>query len=117
MLSLLGNARDAIEERAKRSRNDKGGGRITLSVVDDPSADEVGIVVQDNGGGIPRGIPDRVFDPFFTTREVGKGMGMGLSTCYGIVTAMGGFIEADNVDGGARFTITLPVVGERQDRK
>lgn len=115
MLNLLSNARDAIEERVKRMKNAKEERRITVSVVDDPSTDEVRIVVQDNGGGISQEVLDRVFDPFFTTKEVGRGMGMGLSTCYGVVTALGGFIEAGNVGGGAQFAIAFPAGDEQQD--
>jgi two-component system NtrC family sensor kinase len=54
-----------------------------------------------------------VFDPFFTTREVGQGTGLGLSVCYGIVREHGGTITARNaVGGGAAFTIELPVMAE-----
>ena len=52
----------------------------------------------------------RVFDPFFTTREVGQGTGLGLSVCYGIVREHGGQIVATNAPGGgAVFTIELPI--------
>ncbi len=98
-----------MEERAKITKYGKEGRRITVSAVYDPSADEVRIVVRDNGGGVPEDVLGRVFDPFFTTKEVGRGMGMGLSTCYGAVTALGGFIEANNVDGGAQFAIAFPL--------
>ena len=50
-----------------------------------------------------------IFDPFFTTKEIGKGTGVGLSITYGIVTEMGGTISVRNVEGGAKFTVTLPV--------
>ena len=52
------------------------------------------IFVTDTGPGIPKSILDRVFDPFFTTKPVGKGTGLGLSIVYGIVTKLGGDIEA-----------------------
>ena len=77
--------------------------------IDDGAADSVVVSVQDTGGGIARDALDRVFEPFYTTKEVGKGTGLGLSVSYGIIRDMGGVIEAVNVDGGARFTITLPV--------
>jgi C4-dicarboxylate-specific signal transduction histidine kinase len=67
------------------------------------------IQVRDNGGGIAPGIMERIFDPFFTTKEVTKGTGLGLSISYGIVSAMGGRLTAANVDGGALFTLHLPV--------
>jgi two-component system NtrC family sensor kinase len=61
----------------------------------------------DNGVGIRD--PERVFDPFYTTKEVGQGTGLGLSVCYGIVQEHRGEIIAENWEEGARFVITLPV--------
>ena len=67
----------------------------------------------DNGSGLKDEDLTRVFDPFFTTREVGQGTGLGLSVCYGIVREHGGQITARNGDvGGAVFTIELPVMAE-----
>ena len=51
----------------------------------------------------------RIFEPFYTTKEMGKGTGLGLSVSYGIVRDMKGTIIAENIDDGARFTITLPM--------
>jgi two-component system NtrC family sensor kinase len=73
-------------------------------------ADKVAVSFSDNGSGIPEEDLKRVFDPFFTTREVGQGTGLGLSVCHGIVTQNYGQIYADNnPDGGAVFTVLLPV--------
>ena len=63
----------------------------------------------DTGGGIPGDYLDRVFDPFFTSKEVGEGTGLGLSISYGIIKDHKGEIEAFNNDSGAVFKITLPV--------
>ena len=110
ILNLLSNARDAIEARsAPAGRKDQRRGAIRLKVEVSESGKEIKIVVRDTGGGIPEAVMDRVFDPFFTTKEEGKGTGLGLSISYGIITDMGGRIEATNVEGGAEFTITLPV--------
>jgi two-component system NtrC family sensor kinase len=69
--------------------------------------------VADNGSGLKEEDLTRVFDPFFTTREVGKGTGLGLSVCYGIVREHGGHISARNrASGGAVFTVELPVMAE-----
>jgi hypothetical protein len=65
--------------------------------------------VEDNGPGIAEAELDRVFDPFYTTKEPGKGTGLGLSICARLVEGMGGRIAVSNIaEGGARFTIRLP---------
>jgi two-component system NtrC family sensor kinase len=75
--------------------------------------DRITIEVSDNGSGMNDEDLTRVFDPFFTTREVGQGTGLGLSVCYGIVREHGGQIIASNGDlGGATFLIELPVMAE-----
>jgi two-component system NtrC family sensor kinase len=57
--------------------------------------------------------PDRVFDPFYTTRPVGQGTGLGLSACYGIIEEHAGKIACHNKDGGgAVFSIELPALGQ-----
>ena len=67
-----------------------------------PSADYVLVEVSDTGTGIPPDIIDKIFEPFFSTKEVGKGTGLGLSTVYGIVKQTGGFIYADSKPGTHR---------------
>jgi two-component system, cell cycle sensor histidine kinase and response regulator CckA len=74
-----------------------------------PAADYVLIEVADTGAGIPEAIRDKIFVPFFTTKEVGKGTGLGLSTVYGIIKQTGGFVYFDSVEGkGTTFRIFLP---------
>jgi C4-dicarboxylate-specific signal transduction histidine kinase len=81
------------------------GGTITVSTRSD--GDLVIIQFTDNGPGIAE--PARVFDPFYTTRPVGQGIGLGLSACYGIIQEHGGKITGRNRDvGGAIFQIDLP---------
>jgi two-component system sensor histidine kinase HupT/HoxJ len=66
--------------------------------------------VRDTGKGIPADALPRIFEPFYTTKEVGKGTGLGLAIAYGIVQEHGGHIVAANhPDGGAIFTVELPV--------
>ena len=101
ILNLLTNARDAMVEAA-------GEAKITLKVfqVDD----FIHITSEDTGSGIPDDVLSRIFEPFYTTKEMGKGTGLGLSVSYGIVRDMNGTIFAENIHNGARFTITLPTV-------
>jgi two-component system cell cycle sensor histidine kinase/response regulator CckA len=74
-----------------------------------PPADYVRIDITDTGTGIPADIVDKIFEPFFSTKEVGKGTGLGLSTVYGIVKQTGGFIYVDSeADVGTSFHIFLP---------
>ncbi len=73
------------------------------------NASRAEITVADNGPGIPPEIRDKIFDPFFSGREAGRGLGFGLSKCWRIVTLHGGQIEVrDTPGGGATFVITLP---------
>ncbi len=70
----------------------------------------VQITVADDGPGIPQSARRHLFDPFYSGREAGRGLGLGLSKCWRIVTQHGGRIEVDSTPGqGARFTISLPV--------
>jgi two-component system cell cycle sensor histidine kinase/response regulator CckA len=74
-----------------------------------PFGEYVSVEVEDTGTGIPPEIIDKIFDPFYTTKDVGKGTGLGLSTVYGIVKQTGGFIYVDSVVGkGTTFRIFLP---------
>jgi len=88
-------------------------GAITITTRWQGEPDRILVEVADNGSGLKEEDLTRVFDPFFTTREVGQGTGLGLSVCYGIVREHGGQIIARNGDvGGAVFTIELPVMAE-----
>lgn len=70
---------------------------------------EVGFTVDDNGPGAPAGVRPHLYEPFFTTKSVGEGTGLGLAVAHGIVERHGGSIEvADSPLGGARFRVSLP---------
>jgi two-component system NtrC family sensor kinase len=85
------------------------GGAITISTA--PADDGgVSVRVRDTGFGIPRENLSRVFDPFFTTKPPGKGAGLGLSICHGIMQRLGGRIFAESVPGtGTTITVELPL--------
>jgi signal transduction histidine kinase len=70
----------------------------------------VAVLFGDSGPGIAEETLPRIFEPFYTTKEVGKGTGLGLSVSYGIVQGMGGTIRASNqFGGGVLFTVELPL--------
>jgi two-component system, NtrC family, sensor kinase len=78
------------------------------------SASAVHVVVSDTGPGIPQRIQQRVFEPFFTTRAPGRGAGLGLSVCHGIVGALGGTLSLESAPGaGTTVTVTLPLASQR----
>jgi two-component system NtrC family sensor kinase len=99
-LNILNNAYDAVQESNER-------GRITIRTCHHDKAIEVNIA--DNGMGIVD--PQRIFDPFYTTKHAGKGTGLGLSICYGIVRAHGGEIQCWNNEAGAgsTFMVRIPL--------
>jgi signal transduction histidine kinase len=66
------------------------------------------IEIEDTGPGIPEEALPRIFEPFYTTKPRGRGTGLGLSTVEAIVRAHGGSVVAENVPGGARFTVRIP---------
>jgi PAS domain S-box-containing protein len=85
------------------------GGRIEVATRLSPEHDRVIATVRDNGIGIAEDTLTRIFEPFYTTKEVGKGTGLGLAIAYGIVQEHGGQISAANhPEGGAVFTVELP---------
>jgi two-component system cell cycle sensor histidine kinase/response regulator CckA len=112
VVNLAVNARDAMPDGGKldiRTANVNSAEAARLQYKGMPAADYVQVEVADTGTGIPAEIIDKIFDPFFSTKEVGKGTGLGLSTVYGIVKQTGGFIYPDSKPGkGTTFRIFLP---------
>ena len=104
LLNLLLNAADAVGA----------GGKITVHAR--TSEARVELAVSDDGPGVPAEIRGRLFEPFATTKEVGRGTGLGLAVCRGLVEAAGGTIQLDEAySGGARFVISLPVAAPGRD--
>ncbi len=96
-LELISNTMDALEEA--------GGGTFNIKLRS--SGSQLLIEFADSGPGLKE--PQRVFEPFYTTKQVGKGTGLGLSTCYGIIQQHDGDISCRNrPEGGAIFTIRIP---------
>src|SRR3982750_2521763 len=112
VVNLAVNARDAMPDGGKltvRTANVTVDEAAQLTYKGMPAADYVRIDISDSGTGIPADIVDKIFEPFFSTKEVGKGTGLGLSTVYGIVKQTGGFVYVDSEAGkGTSFHIFLP---------
>jgi two-component system cell cycle sensor histidine kinase/response regulator CckA len=112
IVNLAVNARDAMPDGGKLTVRTANVGALEsaqLAYKGMPAADYVRIDIADTGTGIPAEIRDKIFEPFFSTKEVGKGTGLGLSTVYGIVKQTGGFIYVDSEEGkGTTFHIFLP---------
>ncbi|MFN8331865.1 MAG: ATP-binding protein [Saprospiraceae bacterium] len=95
--NLLDNAVDAMS----------GKGEIRISTYKEPNG--VVVEIEDNGPGIPPEVQPYIFDPFYTTKEPGKGSGLGLSTSYGIIVQKHkGSITVDSIPGQTIFRVRLP---------
>ena len=99
-LNLIANAAQALDKPQK----------AIVVTTRREGADAIAVEVADNGKGIAPEVLPKIFDPFYTTKEVGKGTGLGLSIAYKIVSQHGGRIEVKSQPGkGTVFTVVLPV--------
>ncbi|MDR1908159.1 MAG: response regulator, partial [Holosporales bacterium] len=130
IINLAVNARDAMPAggtltiessnytvSARRGKNGKAAGKAALLDTDDlPVGDYVLIQVTDTGCGIPKELVKSIFEPFFSTKAVGQGTGLGLATAYGIVKQTGGSISVESEVGvGTTFRILLPRCKDHDD--
>jgi PAS domain S-box-containing protein len=107
-MNLLINACHAIRD----------GGRVEVASTYSEKEQAIIVQVSDTGCGIPHDVIDRIWDPFFTTKEVGKGVGLGLALSYNIVKRHRGEISVKSMLGeGSQFTVRLPVRCEQEDGK
>lgn len=105
-INLVINARDAM---LKRKEEDSEAGPMVLTVKSFLENDRVAMTVSDTGTGIPAAVQGRVFEPFYTTKEVGKGTGLGLSISYGIIRDFEGTIEFETEENvGTTFKVSFP---------
>jgi signal transduction histidine kinase len=101
LLNIFNNAKEAIAAGGIEH------GRIVIRL--EQHDDAAKIIVRDNGGGIPVKVMGRLFDPYFSTKEAGTGIGLYMSKMI-IEKSMGGRIAAANIEGGAEFTVSFPLL-------
>ena len=107
LVNLVGNACDAMSGLTRYPE-----GKI-LTIRTGVKADRAVLDIEDNGAGIPLDLSERVFQPFFTTKEAGRGTGLGLSICRQIVEEHGGTIELESCPGrGTTFHLSFPLARE-----
>jgi two-component system, cell cycle sensor histidine kinase and response regulator CckA len=124
ILNLLLNARDTLVEKLDRAPSGDYVARIWVEAAEfGPEAREpaswetarrprgwIRLTVRDNGMGMPRAVLERIFEPFYTTKEVGKGTGLGLATAWRLVNNLGGKISVESsLGGGSAFEVWLPI--------
>ena len=98
-LNILNNAIDALDDNPGK-----------ISIITRLTKKKVQVIISDTGIGMTREQIEKIFLPFYSTKEVGKGTGLGLSVSYGIIKNMGGKIEAESTPGrGSTFILTLPL--------
>jgi PAS domain S-box-containing protein len=108
-LNILVNAEHAIAATGHS-------GRIEITTGASRLGERILVSVRDTGNGIPAEVLSRIFEPFYTTKEVGQGSGLGLAISYGIVQEHGGeIIVTNHPEGGAVFTIDLPIEAVRRE--
>jgi two-component system cell cycle sensor histidine kinase/response regulator CckA len=106
IMNLVINARDAMPS----------GGRITLETSSSPDQKWSVLTVRDTGCGMDEQTVRRIFEPFFTTKGSGRGTGLGLSTCYGIVAQSDGAISVESkLNEGSAFAVRLPIAPPSDD--
>ena len=99
-LNIVMNAEQAVVATGRAGR---------IEITTSAQGDRIVTTVRDSGGGIPAEALSRIFEPFYTTKEVGQGTGLGLAIAYGIVQEHGGdIVAANHPEGGAIFTVNLP---------
>ena len=106
LVILLQNAKDAILER--RSREPRAPSRIDVRVLGEGAA--IRIEIEDTGGGIPDEVASRIFEPYFSTKPRGTGIGLAMARTL-VTTGLRGSLSAANGPQGARFTLLVPTAG------
>lgn len=115
LMNLVANARDALIQSSKENKSIKIVSKVVPYL---ESQDAVMISIQDNADGIPLEIQNRIFTPFFTTKDSSKGTGLGLSISKKIIEGMGGRLQFETKIGeGSSFNLILPIQSKNKEKK
>ena len=107
LMNLIANAKDAVEIRKEKN--------ISLKISN--NKEHARIEVKDNGTGIPESVQENIFTPFFTTKEINKGVGIGLSLVANFVKEMNGTIDFETSEDGTLFSLCFPISKEKEREK
>ena len=114
-LNLVGNACSALDEKRRMVEEDDGFYKPTLWLRTERTGEGVVIRIRDNGTGIPVDSMDKIFNPFYTTKPSGTGVGLGLSLSSDVVRRYGGSITAQSEPGKfTEMTVRLPATGRAE---
>ncbi len=100
LLNLLTNARDALEPLEKK----------WVKIFNKDLGEQIELTIQDSGSGIPENVVEKIFNPFFTSKDIGKGTGLGLSISKGIIESHGGKLRIDKTTEHTTFVLCLPKI-------
>ena len=117
-LNLITNARDAITEKYDNGKPENGNANSIeiITMLSETDDNHIEILFKDSGNGIKKANLGSIFDPFYTTKEVGKGTGLGLSISYGIISEHNGQIEiAETGPEGTTFNVKLPIADSQSN--
>ena len=119
LLNLLANARHAVEKKQEQEKDEGFTPRVAIRTrpAQGDGSNIVRIAIEDNGTGIDSSIAEKIFDPFYTTKDPDKGTGLGLSICKSIVEGFGGTIFFENgLESGTVFVIEFPEFHAKEER-
>ena len=110
-MNILSNSIDALEQKFAASRTTSSKVALNIEISTEVVNDKVIIEIADNGSGMPEEVKENIFNPFFTTKEVGQGTGLGLPICYQIIVEKhNGQIQCSSQVGeGTKMMIELPI--------
>ena len=112
-INCITNAKDALDKKETQELKNGYKKSLVISTKHTSESNKISVIFEDNGIGIPDDMKNKIFDPFFTSKEIGKGTGLGLSISYGIVTKHKGDISVTSEQNqGTTFTINLPILND-----